>query len=178
MTLRNAFISLFFLCLSVAISFSVFAIANPSAAQAEEIVGAASNVDTRYVTPVWHSRENRGIARLCREPSSRWARHGAEHIEDELTLNTQQKAALGKVTEKLNALTAAVYKACTTNVSATVDSSAPEKLAVIEGMTEAALTAMKEVRVAFAEFYATLDSDQKAQVDDFFQHGKRRGWWH
>ncbi len=178
MTLRNAFMSLFFLCLSVAISFSVFAIANPSAAQAEEIVGATSNVDARYVTPVWHSRENRGIARLCREPSSRWTRHGAEHIEDELSLTAQQKAALGKVTEKLNALTAAVYKACTTNVSATVDASAPEKLAVIEGMTEAALTAMKEVRVAFADFYATLDADQKAQVDDFLQHGKRRGWWH
>ncbi len=176
MTIRNFLVSFAFLSISVALSFALFAIANPAAAaQAAE---QTSSVDTRYVQLAWHSRDNRGIARLCREPSSRWARHGAEHIEDELSLSAPQKAALDVVTEKLNALTAAVYKACSTNVSDTADAAAPEKLAVIESMTEAALDAMKEVRKAFADFYATLDSDQKAQVDDFFQHGRRRGWWH
>ena len=175
MTIRNMLISFIFLGLSIALSFSLFAIANPSAAYA---AGGYANVETRYVQLAWHSRDNRGIARLCRQPSSRWAKHGAEHIVDELSLNAEQTASLAVVTEKLNALTAAVYKACTTNVSDTANAAAPEKLAVIEGMTEAALTAMKDVREAFARFYATLDADQKAQVDDFFQHGHRRGWWH
>ena len=176
MTIRNFLISFVFLSISVAVSFALFAAANPAtAAPAAEQPFSA---DTRFLQLAWHSRDNRGIARLCREPSSRWAKHGAEHIEDELSLTTTQKAALDKVTEKLNDLTAAVYKACTANVSDTAEAAAPEKLAVIESMTEAALDAMKEVRKAFADFYATLDADQKAQVDDFFQHGRRRGWWH
>ncbi len=176
MTIQNVLISVLLFGMSVAVSLAFFAAANPTTAAPN---GARTVADSEHpVQLVWHSRENRGITRLCREPSSRWARHGAEHIEDELTLNDTQKAALAVVTEKLNALTAAVYKACTTNVSDTVTSPAPEKLAVIEGMTEAALDAMKEVRKAFGQFYATLDSDQKAQVDDFFQHGKRRSWWH
>lgn len=175
MTVRNLLISFIFLSLSIALSFSLFAVANPSAAYA---ANNGIRADTQHLQLAWHSRDNRGIARLCREPSSRWAKHGAEHIEDELSLTADQKAALAVVTEKLNALTAAVYKACTTNVSDTANASAPDKLAVIESMTEAALNAMKDVRQAFASFYATLDADQKAQVDDFFQHGRRRGWWH
>ncbi len=173
MTIKNLFISFFFLGISIALTFGLFAAANPATA-AETI----NRVETEHVQLAWHSRDNRGIARLCREPSSRWARHGAEHIEEELTLDETQKAALDVVTERLNDLTAAVYKACTTNVSETASSPAPEKLAVIESMTAAALNAMKGVREAFANFYDVLNSDQKAQVDDFLQHGRRRGWWH
>lgn len=176
MTIRNFLISFLFLSLSVALSFSLFAIANPS--KAAPVAASAQGVEAGLVHSAWYSRENRGIARLCREPSSRWAQHGAEHIEEELSLTADQRTALDGVTQKLNALTAAVYKACTANVSETADAPAPEKLAVLEGMTQAALTAMSDVRRAFASFYATLSSDQKSQVDDFLQHGKRRGWWH
>lgn len=112
----------------------------------------------------------RGMGFMCNPRAAGMAEWQASRIESTLKLTDAQKEALKRVTEASAKAAQTIEAACAPGVP----SGPAERMAMMEKRTEASLQAIKTVRPAFDEFYATLDADQKKQLESI---GPRRWGW-
>jgi hypothetical protein len=112
----------------------------------------------------------RGMGFMCNPRAAGMAQWQTSRIENSLKLTDMQKEALKRVTDASAEAAKTIEAAC----AAGVPSGPAERLATMEKRAEASLQAIRTVRPAFDAFYATLEADQKKQLESI---GPRRWGW-
>jgi LTXXQ motif family protein len=112
----------------------------------------------------------RGLSFMCNPRAAGFAEWRIERIEAAVRPTEAQRGALNELRTASAKAVEIISAACTTDFPA----KSTERLAAMEKRVEAMLQAIKTVRPAFDAFYAALDDQQKARLDDI---GPRRWGW-
>ena len=113
-----------------------------------------------------------GFGGMCNPRAAGLAEWKMERIEKVVKPNETQRAALEALRTASTKAAEMVSAACPQDVPA----SAPARLEAMEKRMDVMLQAIKTVRPAFDAFFATLNDEQKAQLNN---NAGPRGWgWH
>jgi hypothetical protein len=93
-----------------------------------------------------------------------------DRLEAIVKPTAEQKPALDELRNALNAAAERTAAGCPAEFPKTMSA----RLALMESRMEAMVASIKSVRPAFDKFYASLDEQQKARLDDA---GPRRWGW-
>jgi hypothetical protein len=116
-----------------------------------------------------HGRGHR-LARLCSERREERLADLVGFVESFVDFTPEQGAAWSGLTAALDSGSERIGAACGELETAGRPEIAPDTVARLEILLEAALEAVREVRPAFEGFYATLDAEQKAAIDRLAMH--------
>jgi hypothetical protein len=111
-----------------------------------------------------------GFSFMCNPRAAGFAEWRIARIEETVRPTDAQRAALDELRTASSKAAETISAACTSDFPA----KSTERLAAMEKRVEAMLQAIKTVRPAFDAFYAALDDQQKARLDDI---GPRRWGW-
>jgi hypothetical protein len=112
----------------------------------------------------------RGFSFMCNPRAAGFAEWRIDRIEAAVRPTDAQRAALNELRTASAKAVETISAACNTDFPA----KSTERLAAMEKRVEAMLQGIKTVRPAFDAFYALLDDQQKARLDDI---GPRRWGW-
>jgi hypothetical protein len=110
------------------------------------------------------------MAGMCDPRGAGLAEWRMERVQRLIKLTDPQKTALEQLRTASTKAAESIAAACPRDFPA----SATARMELMEKRMEAMLAAVKTVRPAFDAFYATLDNEQKARID---QGGPRRWGW-
>jgi LTXXQ motif family protein len=111
-----------------------------------------------------------GFSFMCNPRAAGFAEWRIARIEAAVRPTEAQRGALDELRAASSKAVDTISAACTADFPA----KSTERLAAMEKRVEAMLQAIKTVRPAFDAFYAALDDQQKARLDDI---GPRRWGW-
>lgn len=114
-----------------------------------------------------------GVEYLCGERRERRMQDMVATVEGFATFTPEQQAAWDALKSRLDAGSQRLDAACESLPPVEGRPAPDQRLARMETMLEAGLAAVREVRPAFAGFYATLDEKQKTAFDRLLQRGHR-----
>jgi len=105
--------------------------------------------------------------------------HMLGFVEGMMNFTPEQEGAWAGLAGAVRNGSQRMAETCETVAKGQEPETAPEKLAVLEAMLSARLDMLKEVRVAFDSFYATLSDKQREALDDMMKRrrGHRFGPW-
>jgi hypothetical protein len=110
---------------------------------------------------------SRGMyGRMCAPSAAGFAEWRINRLEELIKPTEAQKATFDAFKAASNKAAEIMRAACPTEIPLTM----PGRMAMMEKRSEAMLQAIKAVRPALDAFYATLNDEQKAEIDS----GKRR----
>lgn len=121
----------------------------------------------------WGHGRHGGVDRLCADDAATQIDMLIGIVPGLLKLNDAQGEAWQDLAASLRTATTTYGEACAGLGAQPEDANAVERLTRAETLLEAGLAAIAHVRPSFERFYATLDDDQKATVDDMLtgHHG-------
>ena len=111
-----------------------------------------------------------GFNFMCNPRAAGFAEWRVARIEAAVKPTEAQRGALNDLRTASQKAADTISAACTSDFP----TKSTERMAAMEKRVEAMLQAIKTVRPAFEAFYATLDDQQKARLDDI---GPRRWGW-
>jgi hypothetical protein len=112
-----------------------------------------------------------GFNFMCNPRAAGFAEWRIARIEAAVRPTEAQRGALDELRTAWSKAAETISAACTSDFPA----KSTERLQAMEKRVEAMLQAIKTVRPAFEGFYAALDDQQRARLDDI---GPRRWGWH
>ncbi len=118
-------------------------------------------------------RGGHGMGMICGEYRDERLDRMINFVESFVDLDAGQQDAWTRLTDTLRAQSATIGETCEEIEAAGVPDTAPEKLARMETMMAAGLSAMRDVRPAFEAFYQTLNEEQQKALDELTEHRRR-----
>lgn len=107
---------------------------------------------------------------LCQGRTSQMAMWRMERLEQIVRPTAAQKPAMDELRNALNAAAERTAAGCPSEFPKTMSA----RLELMENRMESMVASIKSVRPAFDKFYASLDEEQKARLDNA---GPRRWGW-
>ena len=107
----------------------------------------------------------RGLERLCSPQRDEKLEDGLSFVESFVDFTPEQTLAWTELATALRAGSASIGQTCGELGSLTIPEHAPDKLALVETLLTKGVAVLGQVRPAFANFYGTLDEDQKKAID-------------
>jgi hypothetical protein len=176
MNVLNTITATGLLIIAVVFAYTLYAFTSPDMqVRAEPAVATDASADSEDSSWWWFRRRERGPERWCRNRADHWVEEAAEHVNEHLTLNAQQKTSFSAVTASIQTASQAVSEACVTNATGWDEKTAPARFEAIENLSFALVNGFKDVRVSFDGFYDDLSADQKVEMDKLLS---RRGHHH
>lgn len=111
-----------------------------------------------------------GFGRMCGPAAAGFAEWRLDRLERRIKPTEAQRGKFDEFKAASNKAVDVMRSACRTNVPATM----PARMEAMEKRMDAMLQAVKIVRPALDEFYATLTDEQKKRLDS--DYGPRRFW--
>ena len=118
--------------------------------------------------------QGRGFERLCSERRDARLDDAVSFVESFVDFTPEQSAAWGELTAALKGGSASVGRACAELDDTSIPASSPDKLALLETAMATGLEVVRQVRPAYAKFYASLDQEQQQAIDRLMsrRHGR------